>query len=76
MDDESTFFEGVVAWICFHLGIIPIFLYALYLKHTKDREWNLLFGYLGKRGGLTFAILILIEIVILIIIFSIMMNRI
>lgn len=66
--DDSTIGEGIIAWLCFNLGIIPVFIYIFYLHTNKGRTWGF-WGYLGKTAGTTFIVLLLIELVIGMIIF-------
>ena len=57
--DDSTIGEGIIAWLCFNLGIIPVFIYIFYLHTNKGRTWGF-WGYLGKTAGITFIVLLLI----------------
>ena len=67
--DDSTVGEGVIAWLCFNLGIIPLFVYAFYLHANKGRTFGI-WGILGKKASITFGVLFLIELIIVICIFS------
>ena len=73
--DDSTIGEGIIAWLCFTLGVIPVLFYCLYLHAAKGREWTGAWGFLRKTSGLTFLVLALVDIVVAIIIFASVMSR-
>lgn len=74
--DESTIVEGVIAWLCFNLGFIPLLIFIYYLKKEKGRTYNKWTGYLRKKSLITFVILILIEVIIFVSFFVFMLNKI
>lgn len=67
--DDSTIGEGIIAFLLFNLGIIPVFFYCFYLHTNKGRDYSGLWGYLRKTSCLTFLVLMIIEIITVVIIF-------
>ena len=72
--DDSTVGEGIIAWILFNLGIVPLFFYIFYLHTNKGRTWGF-WGYLGKTAALTFLVLFVLELIIGIVIFLVAVGR-
>ena len=66
--DESTVGQGIIAWLLFNLGIIPFIIYLIVSAVRSGRGYSASTGLFGKRSGITFAVLLLIEIVVIIII--------
>ncbi len=73
--DESTIVEGVIAWLCFNFGFIPVLFFIYYLKKEKGRTHNKWTGYLKKKSIITFVILMLVEVIIFISLFVFMFNK-
>ena len=66
-DYEGSIGEGVLVWFLFNLGIIPVLIYLIYLM-ASGRPRSSTWGYIGKKSGLTWLLLTLIELIIVIIV--------